>query len=73
MSGEVVSAEQGCDVCREGWYVGRTPERISPVGATPYLLYRCAVCGTYWVETERLARVVSLDEARRLFPDSVLS
>ena len=72
MSDELVPADRGCDVCREGWLVGRTPERIVPLGS-PYLLYRCAVCGTYWVETERLAKVVSRDEAQRLFPDSVLT
>lgn len=72
MTGGLRPSGVGCDVCREGWYVGRTPELITPVG-TPYLLYRCAVCGTLWVETERLAKIVSLDEAQRLFPDSVLT
>lgn len=72
MSDEIVPAAVGCEVCREGWYVGRTPERITPL-RTPHLLYQCRVCGTYWVETERLAKVVSRDEAQRLYPDSVLT
>ena len=70
MSAAIVPSGRGCDVCRDGWDAGRTPERISPV-PTPYLLYRCAVCRTYWVETERLAQVVSRDEAHRLFPGQV--
>lgn len=72
MNGDLIPSERGCDACRESWYVGRTPERVSALG-TPYLLYRCRVCGTYWVETERLAKVVSREEAQGLFPDTVLT
>lgn len=71
MTGAIEHAQgAGCDVCREGWYRGERPQLISPLGG-PALLYRCVVCGTFWLMTDRLAEIVSHDEARRLFPDSV--
>jgi len=37
------------------------------------LLYRCATCGTFWLMTDHHPEIIDLDEARRLFPDSVLT
>jgi hypothetical protein len=62
----------GCDVCRDGWLRSERPELVSPPGG-PYLLYRCATCGTYWLQTERYASPIPREEAARLFPDSVLT
>lgn len=71
MTGDLTRLDDaGCDVCREGWHSGRFPRLVSRAGG-PINLYQCAVCDTYWLETERYARPISIDEARRLFPDSV--
>jgi len=35
------------------------------------IVFRCDVCGTYWLETERYAAPVSVDEVRRQAPDVV--
>lgn len=60
----------GCDVCRAQVLRGELPEvGRSMVGHV--IVRRCAVCSTYWLETERLAYPVSEEEAMREAPDVV--
>lgn len=59
----------GCDVCREGWYRGERPEFILQSDLSQSLIYRCAVCGTYWEMTERYAAPIPLEKMSHDHPD----
>lgn len=61
--------EQGCPVCREGWVQGRSPRKLIVNAARHATLYRCDVCQTYWMETERYAVAIYTDEVREEFGD----
>lgn len=65
-----MSDELGCAVCREGIYSGGQPRFVVATTATD-LLYRCEVCGTWWVGDGRMAFPVSDEVARERFPEEV--
>lgn len=65
-----MTEELGCGVCRAGVYSGGEPHFL--VATTPTdLLYRCAVCGTWWVGDGRSAHAATVREASKRFPTEV--
>lgn len=60
---------QGCPVCRRQWETSERPELIAENVADHSELYRCAVCRTLWLLTERAAVAVRADEVRAAYPE----
>ena len=58
--------DQGCDYCRDHWfaYDGRLILLVDSI-ALQARLYQCPKCRCYWEESQRYAREISTDEARR--------
>lgn len=61
--------EQGslCEICQNGWNGAQTRQRIFINRSQHEMWYRCVVCDTYWVETERYAVIVPYEQV----PDEV--
>jgi translation initiation factor 2 gamma subunit (eIF-2gamma) len=57
-----------CPVCTAGWNGTLTRREIFVDAPGHETWYRCSVCGSYWVETERYAMLVPHSEV----PDNVL-
>jgi len=65
-----MAERRGCDVCREGVYTGEQPRFVAATTATD-LLYRCEVCGTWWIGDGHSTHPVSDEVARERFPEEV--
>ena len=63
--------ELGCGVCLEEGYGGGPQPRFVGASSPGDLLYRCEVCGTWWIGNERARGPVSAREASDRFPDMV--
>jgi len=59
---------QGCAVCRRQWETAERPVFVAGNVADHSELYRCAVCGTLWLMTERAAVAVRPEEIRSTYP-----
>ncbi len=55
-----------CVTCRHGWLTGKYLPMLAAIDQRHSLLHRCAACGAYWEQFERLADVVSEDDARAI-------
>jgi hypothetical protein len=64
--------EQGCEVCRGQWMTGQHPHRVAVNATMHETLYRCSVCGTFWVETERYATAIDPGTAKTTFGEGIL-
>lgn len=64
----------GCDICTSArkWTEGSL-ETVAVHQNGPTLLKRCGNCATLWHETLHDMKVVSVDEAHRLYPDAKLT
>lgn len=63
-------ASELCDACHVGFHAPF--ERFRQVAVHedgPTFLKQCERCGTLWHEILREARIVSVEEAQRLYPD----
>ena len=61
---------EGCERCTSArkWIDGTLKElAVFPDG--PTFLKRCTACGALWHENLRGTSVVSVDEAKKLYPD----
>lgn len=58
---------QGCAACRRLWESGERPDFVARNLADRSELYRCGVCGTWWLMTERYAVAVHPDDIRSVY------
>lgn len=54
--------DDGCEVCRASWLSSYTIDE--QIGADWFPIYRCRVCGTYWLQTQRW--IVAVPEQKAL-------
>ena len=67
-------SDKGCGECRQAALTGIGPPLALRAESIPLhaRLYRCQKCGSYWIESERDAHVVGVEEAIAAFgADSV--
>ncbi len=57
-----------CATCSDGWYKGEPPRLLGDNIDTGLRVYRCSVCGQYWIETDRFAKPVSERDALDAVP-----
>jgi hypothetical protein len=57
--------DDGCPVCRDSWLTHRTIDEQIGVGDWNSRVFRCRVCGTHWLETQRTLVPVSERKALR--------
>ena len=58
---------QGCEVCRKQWESGTRPRLVAANIPDRSELYRCDVCGTWWLMTERYAVAVEPADIRSTY------
>ncbi|OIZ96729.1 hypothetical protein A1D18_00080 [Candidatus Rickettsiella isopodorum] len=60
----------GCEICANFWlkYPKKQPYRLAENAGEQMFLYKCDHCKTYWGADLRTARVLTLEEAKSLFP-----
>ncbi len=63
--------QQGCAVCRRQWESGERPQFVAESIADRSRLYRCDVCGTWWLSTERYAVAVEEHEISGMYGESL--
>lgn len=63
-------APVGCDECRGFWQSNakKRPESSAVNMEMQVALVVCPNCGRFWEESQRLARIIGLIEARSMFP-----
>jgi hypothetical protein len=64
--------QQGCPVCRGQWMRGERPRKVVVDARLHETLYRCDVCHTFWVETERFATAIDDATAEATFGERIL-
>jgi hypothetical protein len=60
----------GCTHCRAGAQNASwpPPQRVAVTGDGPTYLHLCRLCGTFWQFDLRLAKPISVEKARQLYP-----
>jgi hypothetical protein len=68
---EMSEDEKGCSECFDYWSAapGRRPREVSDNVEAQVLLQVCPRCGAFWEASERFARILSEDEATKVFPN----
>lgn len=65
-----MSLINGCGICANFWlkYPKKQPYKLAENADMQMLLYQCKDCKTYWGADLRTARILTLGEAKVLFP-----
>jgi Zn-finger nucleic acid-binding protein len=68
-------SEDGCETCDEFWFrfPRKRPYELAANSEKQISLYRCPICNSFWLESQRSARIISKTEAQELFPRFDLS
>jgi hypothetical protein len=62
--------KKGCETCRRQVLSGQS-DLLEKTASVPFLmLRRCPECHSYWEVGDREAHVITLEEARKTFPDA---
>ena len=66
-----MSLDNKCEICENFWfkYPKKQPYRLAENADAQMLLYQCDYCKMYWSADLRTARILSLEEAKTLFPN----
>lgn len=61
----------GCEICANFWfkYPKKQPYRLAENAGEQMLLYQCQHCKVFFGADLRIARILTLEEAKSLFPN----